>query len=120
MQSKAASVDQYLQEVPAKRQAALQRLRTLCQEHLADYEESMVYGMPSYARNGEVEVAFASQKNYISLYVLKQPVFDSHRPALAGLNLGKGCIRYTSPARIDFDVVAQLLADTAASDAEIC
>jgi uncharacterized protein YdhG (YjbR/CyaY superfamily) len=120
MQSKAASVDEYLRDVPEKRLAALQRLRALCQATLSGYEESMAYGMPSYSRNGEVEVAFASQKNYISLYVLKQPVFDSHRPALAGLNLGKGCIRYTSPARIDFDVVERLLVDTAASDAEIC
>lgn len=45
------------------------------------YEESMVYGMP-YSRDGTVEVAFASQKNDISLYVLKQEVFDNHRQAL--------------------------------------
>ncbi|MBP7960394.1 MAG: DUF1801 domain-containing protein [Caldilineaceae bacterium] len=120
MQSKASTVDQYLTEVPAKRMEALQRLRDLCVTHLTGYEESMVYGMPSYSKKGTVEVSFASQKQYISLYILKQEVFDRHRPALAGLNLGKGCIRYTRPEKIDFAVVEQLLADTAASDAEIC
>ena len=120
MQSQASTVDQYLTEVPTKRMEALQRLRTLCVTHLTGYEESMAYGMPSYSKEGTVAVSFASQKQYISLYILKQDVFDRHRPALADLNLGKGCIRYTRPEKIDFAVVEQLLADTLASDAEIC
>jgi hypothetical protein len=53
------------------------------------------------------------------LYVLKQPV-DAHRSRLAGLDLGKGCIRYPSPSRIDPEVVVSPLAATAASDADIC
>ncbi|MCO5183695.1 MAG: DUF1801 domain-containing protein [Anaerolineae bacterium] len=120
MQSKAKDVDSYLTEVPAKRLAVLQQIRALCLSTLDGYVESMAYGMPSYVRDGVVEVAFASQKNYISLYILKQDVFDRHRPALQGLNLGKGCIRYTTPAKVDLAVVEQLLADTVASDAPIC
>lgn len=120
MQSDAKTVSTYLTEVPAKRLEALTRLRALCVETLDGYAESMQYGMPSYSKEGTVEVAFASQKSYISLYILKQEVLDKHRPSLAGINLGKGCIRYTSPKRIDFAVVKQLLADTLASDAEIC
>ena len=85
------------------------------------YEESMAYGMPSYKqKDGEVEVAFASQKNYISLYILKEPVLDKHRPNLAGLNLGKGCIRYPDPDKIDFNFVRRILQDSFDSDAEIC
>lgn len=120
MQSDAKDVPQYLTEVPEARREALERLRTMCLELLPDYEESMAYGMPSYARDGTIEVAFASQKNYISLYVLKQEVFDRHRPALQGLNLGKGCIRYSKPEKIDFNVVRSLLAGTAASNSPIC
>jgi len=82
MQSKAENVDKYLEDVPAQRLDALRRLREMCTTHLTGYEESMVYGMPSYSVDGTVEVAFASQKQYISLYILKQDVFDRHRPAL--------------------------------------
>lgn len=96
------------------------KLRNLCLEVLAGHEESVEYGMPSYKRTGEVEVAFASQKNYISLYILKEPVLDAHRDKLAGLNLGKGCIRYSKPEKIDFDIVRQLLVDSLKSDSEIC
>ena len=49
--------------------------------------------MPSYGRDGHTEVGFGKQTHYLSLYILKQQVFDAHRAALAGLNLGKGCIR---------------------------
>ena len=121
MQSDAKKVDEYLTEVPEARRQALERLRQLCQDTLNGYEESMEYGMPSYKVPGsEVEVAFASQKNYISLYVLKEAVLNEFRPALAGLNLGKGCVRYTQPEKIDFEVIEQLLAASRDSDSPIC
>ena len=121
MQSKAKTVDSYLKEVPTERQAALVKLRKLCQEILDGYQESMEYGMPSYKPSGgEVEVAFASQKNYISFYVMKKEALDKHRHKLTGLNVGKGCIRYTKPEKIDFDLVRELLAESYQSDTEIC
>jgi uncharacterized protein YdhG (YjbR/CyaY superfamily) len=121
MQSEAKNVDQYLQDVPAARKEALAKLRKLCVEILDDYEENMDYGMPSYKKSGEeVEVAFASQKSYISLYILKKPALDKHRDKLAGLNVGKGCIRYTKPEKIDFDLVRVVLQESFQTDSEIC
>lgn len=121
MKSKAQSVDEYLREVPEDRQATLSQLRKLCLDILVGYEESMAYGMPSYKRpDDEIEVAFASQKNYISFYILKEDVLNKSRADLAHLNLGKGCIRYRKPEQIDFDMVAKLLAESYQSDSEIC
>lgn len=120
MQSDSPDVDSYLKEVPEARKSALERIRAICLETLEGYEESMRYGMPSYEKDGVVEVAFASQKAYIALYVLKKEVLDRFRPALAKANLGKGCIRFSNPSKIDFDVVRQLLAASAASDAPVC
>jgi uncharacterized protein YdhG (YjbR/CyaY superfamily) len=97
MQSTATDVTAYLQELPEARRAALARLRQLCLDTLVGYEESMDYRMPGYKKNGLVEVGFASQKKYISLYLLKQSVIDAHRAALAGLSVGKGCIRLGEP-----------------------
>lgn len=118
MQSTATSVDEYLETVPPERLTALARLRQLCLSTLSGYEESMQYGMPSYSKDGIVEVGFNSQKNYISLYVLKKDVADRYRDQLK--DMGKGCIRYRRPEQIDFAVVEKLLADTASSSAEIC
>ena len=112
MHSTAQDVSGYLQEVPDDRRACLTRLRQLCLDTLTGYEECMDYGMPSDRLDGAIEVAFASQKNYISLYILKEDVVNAHRAALAGLNVGKSCIKYTRPAKIDFAVVERLLIAT--------
>ena len=120
MQSTAATVDAYIAEAPADRQEALRRLAALCRECLPDHVEAMQYGMPGYQRGGTVEVGFASQKQYVSLYILKQEVLDAHRAELGGLNVGKGCIRYRNPAKIDFDLVRRMLEATNASAGPIC
>lgn len=109
MRSNATNVKEYLQQVPENRRAALERLRNLCLQTLAGHEERMEYGMPSYQKNGTLEVSFASQKNSITLYVLKQDVVDAHRAALAGASIGKGCIRFSKPEKLDFAVIERLL-----------
>ena len=120
MQSIATDVTSYLQELPDDRRVSLAKLRQLCLDTLVGYEEGMDYGMPGYKKNGVVEVGFASQKNYISLYILKESVVAAHRAQLAGLNVGKGCIRYSKPAKIDFVVVEQLLSATRDSAERPC
>jgi uncharacterized protein YdhG (YjbR/CyaY superfamily) len=70
MQSTARNVNDYLDEVPAERKTALIRLREMCRASLKGFEESMKYGGPCYSHNGEVEVGFASRKNFIGLYIL--------------------------------------------------
>src|SRR6266481_7894446 len=102
MTSKAPDVQTYIAEVPAQRRAAIEQLRNLCNQNLRGYQECMEYGMPGYRRNGVLEVAFASQKQYIALYVLKKDVVDEFRSALSASIIGKGCIRFTKPDKIDF------------------
>jgi uncharacterized protein YdhG (YjbR/CyaY superfamily) len=120
VKSAATTVKSYLDEQPLDWQPALKKLRALCRRELRGYRERMDYGGPCYARKGEIEVAFAKQVRYLSLYILKQPVLDTHRPRLKGISVGKGCIRYSKPDQIDWDVVTSLLSATVASDAEIC
>ena len=118
MQSSATTVDEYMETVPEERRDALVRLRELCLSVLVGYDEVMSYGMPGYANNGIGEVAFNSQKQYISLYILDKAVLDRHRDKLK--DTGKGCIRYRKPTDIYFSNVEQLLKETAASSSEIC
>jgi uncharacterized protein YdhG (YjbR/CyaY superfamily) len=110
----------YIAETPADRREILSAIRELCLEELVGYEETIRYGMPGYARDGVVEVSFASHKQYISLYVLKQDVLDRHRLELAGLSVGKGVIRYRRATDVDLDVVRALLAETYTSASPIC
>jgi uncharacterized protein YdhG (YjbR/CyaY superfamily) len=120
MRSTAENVGTYMEEQPENWQAALKKLRALCRRELKGYTEGMAYGMPSYSRGGKVEIAFGSQARYLSLYVLKQPVLDAHRAELVGLSVGKGCVRYRTPDRVNWQVVTSMLRETAASGAKIC
>jgi len=120
MQSKASTVSDYLEEVPAERRAALDRLRASCLATLPGAIESMAYGMPSYARDGKIEIAFASQKQYIALYLMKVGVVAANKTALKGLNVGKSCIRYPSAARMDFVLIDKLLAESRDSPETPC
>lgn len=120
MQSKAATVDEYLKEVPPERLEALKKIRKLCLQELKGYVEIMQYGGPCYVKNNIPEAGFASQKHFIGLYILKKDVMDKYRDQLKGISAGKGCIRYTKPEKIDFSVVQKLLAGTFKSKNTIC
>ena len=95
-----------------------------CKFQIEIYDVGVVYSIRRRTalrkKNGVGEVGFASQKNYISLYILKESVVAAHRARLAGLSVGKGCIRYSKPEKIDFSVVEQLLIATRDSAEEPC
>ncbi len=120
MRSEAATVADYIDEQTEAWRPTLRKLRAACRRELKGYKEAMAYGMPSYTRGGRVEVSFAKQARNLSLYILKQPIFEAHRAELDGLSLGKGCIRYTQPEQIDWTVVSRLLSETRESTDDIC
>lgn len=120
VKSSVTTVDQYIAGASEERRQALATLRELCLDELAGYEEGIDYGMPSYSRDGTVEVSFASQKNYISLYILRTSVIKANAHLLNGLSVGKGCIRYRRVDQIEPRVVRKLLADSAADTGPVC
>jgi uncharacterized protein YdhG (YjbR/CyaY superfamily) len=120
MTSRVPDVPSYIDQAPGERREFLHALRVACRDKLVGFEETMDYGMPSYKRAGELEVAFASRARYVALYILRKDVLDVHRVRLSPLNVGKGCIRYTRPKKADMDVVRSLLEGTASSSGPIC
>ena len=85
MQSKATTVEQYLAELPEERRRAIQAVRKVILKNLdKDYEEGMQYGMIAYyvphrvfpagyhcdPKQPLTYAALASQKNYMSLYLM--------------------------------------------------
>jgi len=80
----------------------------------------MSHGMPSYLRDDVLEVAFASQKSHISLYILRRAALEANAGRLAGLSVGKGCIRFRRPEQIDPDTVRALLRATVTDVGPVC
>lgn len=132
MQSKAATVDAYLAEVPEDRQKAMAKLRSVIKKNLPKgFKEGMGYGMmgwsvphsiypAGYHCNPKDPLPFmgiASQKNSINLYhmgIYANPKLlkwfqDAHAKASAKkLDMGKSCIRYKKPEDIPFELIGEL------------
>ncbi len=133
MMSKAKTVKQYLAELSPDRRQAIQAVREVILNNLdKDYEEGMQYGMISYFVPHRVYPAgyhcdpkqplpftcLASQKNYMSLYMMC--VYGSHEHAkwfqaeLAKtgkkLDMGKSCIRFKKLDDLPLELIGKAIA----------
>ena len=130
--SKAATVADYLAELPADRRAEIKRVRDLINSVLpAGYREGMGYGMigwviplerypDTYNKQPLAYAALAAQKNSNSLYL--NCVYASKERterlkaafATAGkkLDMGKSCIRFKKADDLALDAIAEEIAST--------
>ncbi len=128
--SNAATVDQYLAELPADRRAEIEKVRDAVNAALpAGYREGIGYGMIGWVvpletypntYNGQpaVYAGLAAQKNYNSLYlncVYASPERTERLKAAfaaAGkkLDMGKSCIRFKRADDLALDYIATEIA----------
>ena len=132
MQSKAATVDDYIAELPEDRRKALAQLRKVVKKNLPKgFKESMGYGMMGYAvphskypagyhckpEDPLPFMGIASQKNFIAVYhmgIYADPKLlkwftEAHAKASPKkLDMGKSCIRYKKMEDIPFDLIGEL------------
>lgn len=109
MQSKAATVDAYLAEQDETARGALSRLRALIRQAADDVEERMMYGMPSYLRQGEMLFAFAAQKQNLALYCCDTDAVSRFAKRLKATSCGKSCIRFKKLEQLDLSAVEAML-----------
>ncbi len=120
VQSKAATVDEWLGAVAASDRPILEALRAACRQELGGWEERMQWGMPGYGPPGrDNAVSFNLQKRHIAVYAAAAAV-ERFRDRLAGIDCGKGCIRYRNADEIDFTVLRAILSDLRQRNAPMC
>ncbi|MEU5874307.1 DUF1801 domain-containing protein [Glycomyces sp. NPDC047369] len=118
--SSAATVDEYLAALPEDRRAVMTAIRDVCRAELTGFTEAMAHGMPCYSRGGTAEVAIASQKRHIAFYLMRTDVRDAFTARLAAHDMGKGCLRFSTPAKVDLDLIRDLATATSASPGPVC
>jgi uncharacterized protein YdhG (YjbR/CyaY superfamily) len=133
MQSKAASPDKYMAELPADRVDAMSKLREVIRKNLPKgFEETMQYGMLSYVvphslypagyhckpEDALPFISLASQKNNISFYHMGmyakpdllqwfQQEYPKH--AKGKLDMGKSCVRFKKMDDIPYKLIGELV-----------
>ena len=133
MTPKATSVDQYINEAPEDRRAALQQLRAIILKNLPEgFQEEMSYGMIGYVVPHSIYpkgyhctpelplpfMSFASQKNSINFYhmgIYAKPelydwfVAEYPKHSKQKLDIGKSCFRIKKPENIPFELIGELV-----------
>lgn len=133
MQSKAKTVPEYIKSLPPDRRKAIAAVRKVILDNLPKgYEECMSYGMigyvvphsiypAGYQCNPEMPLCYAglaSQKNYMSLYLMTvyghketEAWFrKAFQDAGKKLNMGKSCVRFKKVDDLPLDVIGQAIA----------
>jgi uncharacterized protein YdhG (YjbR/CyaY superfamily) len=133
MQSKATTVDQYIDELPEDRKHAVTELRKVIKKNIPKgFQECMSYGMIGYVVphskypdgyhcDPKLPLPFmnlASQKNFIAVYhmgiyadpKLLQWFTEAHAKASPKkLDMGKSCLRYKKPEDIPYKLIGELV-----------
>lgn len=104
-------VQDYIENIPEKRIEAFNYVHERLMQ-IEDVTEAFDYSMPTYSIGKRKLFALASQKNHVSLYVMHVEVLDMMREELAGLNLGKSCIRFTKVAQLPMEILDRLVEES--------
>jgi hypothetical protein len=131
MKSKATTVEGYLEQLPEDRRDAMRTVRELILKKLPKgYEEVLQYGMLGYVvplsvfpagylnRKNEPlpYVCLASQKNYMSIYMMSvygeaEAEFRKEYKATGKrLDMGKCCVRFRKIEDLPLDVIGKAIA----------
>lgn len=132
MQSKATTVEQYIDELPDDRKKAISELRKQIKKNLPKgFKETMGYGMIGYVVphsmypdgyhcNPKDPLPFmniASQKNFVAVYsmgiysnpeLLKWFTDEYAKAGVGKLDMGKSCIRLKKTDKIPYELFGQL------------
>jgi hypothetical protein len=131
MKSKASTVEEYLSGLPEDRRAAILAVRKVILKNLPKgYEEVLQYGVlgyvvplkvfPSGYLNRKNEplpyICLASQKNYMSIYMMSvygdaEAKFRKEYKATGKrLDMGKCCVRFRKLEDLPLDVIGKAVA----------
>ena len=105
-----SSFDDYFATLPDAERAELERVRKFVRRKVADAEEATSYGMPAFKYRGRPLLGFKVSKNHLSVFPFSPAAVDAARGELAGFDLAKGTIRFTTDQPIPDRALEQLLA----------
>jgi len=128
--SKAATVQEYLDELPDERRAVVSTVRKAIRKNLpSGYREGMLWGMITYTvplerfpdtYNGQplCYVALAAQKNHYAVYMtgayqkgeVRARVEEGFRKAGKKLDMGGSCVRFKKLEDLPLDVIGDAVA----------
>lgn len=120
MSEQTLSYEHYLEGLPAERRSEVDKVWRVVRKNMPKgYIEEIGPKFISFKADADWYVALASQKNYISLYLMPVYVFPELKAklddAVKNLKCGKSCINFKKAEDLPLDTVGEIVA---ANDAE--
>lgn len=113
MLSKAKTPQDYIDQLDNDwRRKTLLDIRAIIFNHAPALEEHMHYKMLGYGIDEDFVFHLNIQKAYVSLYVGDASKIDPSGDLLAGLSVGKGCIRFKKSSDVSESRIDQFIALT--------
>ena len=135
MTSKAATVEEYLAELPEDRREAISAVRNVIMKNLPKgYEEGMQYGMigyyvphsiypPGYHCDPKQPLPFAhiaSQKNHMAVYLMciygdkdeEKGFVEEYKKTGKRLDMGKSCVRFRKLENLPLELIGKAVKRT--------
>lgn len=110
MQYDVTTPEAYLKALDADwRRETLLRLRALIQAKAPELVEGIAYKMLGYRDDSGLVFGLNAQKHYVSFYVGNASAIDPDGSLLAGLDRGKGCIRFTKSVPVESTRIAEFI-----------
>jgi uncharacterized protein YdhG (YjbR/CyaY superfamily) len=91
------------------RREKVERLRALIRSHGPDLVEGINYKMLSYSDERGIIFHLNAQKNYVSLYVGDAKKIDPAGDLLRGIDVGKGCIRFSKSTSVSDTSIGEFI-----------
>jgi uncharacterized protein YdhG (YjbR/CyaY superfamily) len=108
------SIDEYIAGFPPHVQDLLQQIRRTIREIIPDATEKISYGVPTFARHGNV-VHFGGFAKHVSLY--PAPRGNEHfREALSRYRGGKGTVQFPLGEPLPVDLIGDIVRFLVAQD----
>ncbi|MGD0474423.1 MAG: DUF1801 domain-containing protein [Candidatus Velthaea sp.] len=101
------SIDEYLTALPGDQRVALEALRQMIQAAAPRAQECISYRMPAFRLDGKVLVWFGATANHCAFY--PGAVIQDFEHELAGYQISKGTVRFSSERPLPAELVAKLV-----------
>ena len=105
----AATIDEYLADLPDDQRAALERLRGQIHAAAPDATETIAYAIPGFRLDGRYFVGFGATKHACSFYPGRAPIVELG-PELAPWRVLRGTITFPTDRPLPDYLVARLVA----------
>jgi uncharacterized protein YdhG (YjbR/CyaY superfamily) len=106
--SKPKTIDDYLQELPADKRAALEKLRKTIRAAAPKAEECISYQIPAFRQNG-VLVGFGATAKHCAFFPFNSTTVAAHKEDLKGYDTSKGAIRFQPEKPLPATLVRKLV-----------